>query len=328
MSRFILGVDGGATKTDYRLVELDGDRTAVAQGGIGNHEWYPGGYKELATNVGRDVSSLLATFDLSPEQIAFSVFGMAGADFPSQKAALKDMFRAMGFRSFVVVNDALLGIWAGTTSGYGVCSVNGTGTSCAAIDYLGKELVIGGSGYVTGDDGGSGYIGATAVRRVFAELYQCGTPTRLSPTLSAMIGISEKSQFLPALYERYLSEGRILADFAPPVFEAASQGDEVAGEILRSAGEMLGRSVAGAIRELTFGERVEVVLSGAVYRNHPDSKLTAAVKETVLELSPVEPQFRVLQIPPVLGAVVRALSTLVSPTELELYRHRLTGDGL
>jgi N-acetylglucosamine kinase-like BadF-type ATPase len=310
MKGHVLGIDGGATKTDYALFDADGSMKGLYRGGGGNHECYPRGYDELACHLRSDIERLLGPHGLAPERITRSVFGMAGADFPPQYESLTRMFRSLGFVDFLVRNDAYLGVKAGTETGMGVCSVNGTGTCCAGVGPDGREVQLGGVGFICGDDGGSVSIGAMAIRHAYCQLYKCGAETRITQKLFSALGIATKESFLPVLYEQYLSRNRSLTDFCLPVFEAADEGDDVARGILRQVGASLGDTVVGAIRELGFTQPVEVVLSGPVYTRASNPELMDAMKARVGAGSPVRPTFRLLRMPPVAGAVLWALEAI------------------
>jgi len=77
---------------------------------------------------------------------------LAGVDTKKQQKELSKIISETGIRNFKVFNDAFLGIKAGSDKGYGICSINGTGTCCVGIDKNGEWLQVGGTGWTFGDE--------------------------------------------------------------------------------------------------------------------------------------------------------------------------------
>jgi N-acetylglucosamine kinase-like BadF-type ATPase len=174
MTKYVIGVDGGGTKTHYALFGSQGKFINFIQGGPANHEVYPDGYKGASKEIKSSVLKLLQQRRLKPEDISYSIFGLAGVDTKRQQKELSKIIRETGIRNFKVFNDAFLGIKAGSGKGYGICSVNGTGTCCVGIDKNGEWLQIGGTGWAFGDEAGAGYIGSAVIRKVYDSVYRCG----------------------------------------------------------------------------------------------------------------------------------------------------------
>ena len=55
MRSMVLGIDAGATKTDYALFDDRARLLSSFRGGTGNHEWYGGGYDELQEHLASDL---------------------------------------------------------------------------------------------------------------------------------------------------------------------------------------------------------------------------------------------------------------------------------
>ena len=89
---------------------------------------------------------------------------------------------------------------------------------------------------------------------------------------------------------------------APLVFQVAVEGDRVAQDLIRWAGQELGSLAVGIIRQLEFpDEPVEVVLAGSFFRGGP--ALIQPMQETVLAEAPGARLVR-LAAPPVVGGVL------------------------
>ncbi|MDR3318571.1 MAG: N-acetylglucosamine kinase, partial [Clostridiales bacterium] len=133
MQKYLLGVDGGNTKTHYFLYTEDGIFADYTQAGPCSHETMPDGFLGTEREMRKQLDKLFFRNGMHAEDVGFGVFGLAGADFESQKSELKKILRGMGFSRFVVDNDGYLALKAGTSDGTGVCCINGTGTVTVGI---------------------------------------------------------------------------------------------------------------------------------------------------------------------------------------------------
>ena len=251
------------------------------------------------------VSRLLDRRALKPEDIAAAVFGLAGVDTPNQKENIEKIVAEMGFSRFKVVNDSFLGIKANTEKGYGVCSINGTGTSCGAIDKRGN-LQVGGIGWIVGDDAGGGYIARLAVRSVYLAAYRMGKATSLTDIVMGKLGVSDKYYLMEAISEAVTKRKMDYTDLTLAVFTEAEKGDAVAQEILRSVGVSCAQAVSGAILNMDFDPPVEVVLAGSVWVKGASPIMIKAFEDEIAKN--VQKEFRVLflEVPPATGAVIWA----------------------
>lgn len=307
MEKLIMGVDGGNSKTDYFLFTDKGTFVDYYRGPTCSHEQFKDGYEGAYRAMKDGVSKLLDKHGLKPANIAAAAFGLAGVDTPNQKANIEKIVSELGFSRFQVVNDSFLGIKAITEKGYGVCSINGTGTSCGAIDRHGNCLQVGGIGWIVGDDAGGGYIARLAVRSAYLSAYRMGKPTSLTEIVMNQLGITDKYYLMEAISEAAL-KGRIdYTGLTLAVFAEAEKGDAVARDILQSVGVSCAQAVAGAIMNMDFDEPVEVVLAGSVWVKGASPIMIKAFSDEIARH--VNKQFRILtlQVPPATGAVIWAL---------------------
>ena len=122
MKKFIIGVDGGNTKTDYLLYDTEGNFIDGVRSGTCSHEVPSVGGFDGSYNIMKlRIEELLNRNHLSMDDIVAGAFGLAGVDAPFQKKALEEVVKKIGFKKFVVVNDGFLGIKAASKTGTGVC---------------------------------------------------------------------------------------------------------------------------------------------------------------------------------------------------------------
>lgn len=306
MKKYIIGVDGGNTKTDYFLFDSEGDFIDFTREGTCSHERLPDSFEGSYTIMKEVFDRFLSRNNLTPKDISAAVFGLAGVDTPFQKQKLEEVVEKIGFTNYEVVNDSFLGIKAASIKGTGVCSVNGTGTSVGGIDDTGKHLQVGGIGSITGDEAGGSWLSRRAVRAVYESFYRVGKPTRLKEVVFDYLEITDPYYMMDAIAYKAPKKKYDLPEIGRKVFDYAREGDEVALELLREMANNLARSAAGCVLNLTFNDPVDIVLVGSVWvkGNHPT--LIATFKEKMKEYTKRNCNIIVLTVPPATGAIVWA----------------------
>lgn len=318
MERYVIGIDGGSTKTHYALFDLNGNLVYFHKGGPANHEVYRNGYEGTRRELTTSFRKICRETGLNIEAIGFGLLGMAGIDVRPQKDMITQIIMELGLKNFEVMNDAFLGIKAACSHGYGICSIHGTGTCCAAIDPEGSRLQIGGTGYFFGDEGGAAHLGGMAFRCVYDYLYRCGQPTLMKEMLFDFLKISQDDDLVEVIYQKNFCNN--WADFSRIPFQAANLGDVLALQLLQSTGRKAAKSVRGAIQRLNFQSvaEIEIVLAGSVYVKGENPALVAAFQEDISANIHQKVHFTVLQVPPVTGAALWAMESFGGGVDQEL----------
>lgn len=307
MKRIILGVDGGNSKTDYFLFDSDGNFIDYYHGPTCSHEQFKEGYQGSYQAMKKAFDYFLQKNNLEPKDIYSSAFGLAGVDTPKQKANIENVIKDLGFSNFIVVNDSFLGVKAATTNGYGVCSVNGAGTSSGGIDQKGNYLQVGGIGAIVGDEAGGSFIARSAIRACYDEAYRFGPKTTLTKIVMDLLNINDKYYLMEAISNCLLSRKLDFTMLTISVFSEAAKGDLVSQNILRQVGENCARSTGGAIVNLDFEDEVEVVLAGSVWVKGASDIMINSFKKTIEEFTKKNCIIRLLNVPPATGAIIWAL---------------------
>jgi len=323
MKQFVLGVDGGGTKTDYLLFDAEGNFIAHLRGAGTNHENMPGGLADLEALLNRVIPPFLGEYGLVPGDIAGAVFGIAGVDVPRQKAAVEGILVRMGFVNLRVMNDAFIGVKAGSRKGYGITVVNGTGNTIGGIDRAGRWLQVAGAGYISGEEGGAGRIADQALRAVYEELLCMGEPTAMTPPVLKLLGVTDAAGFMEAVYDRYHSHAVTAREVLEILFSCANRGDAVASGVLRRVGAQIACCIAGCERRLDFGEELDVVLVGSVTLKASCPILLDTLKAEALRLTGKKLNFIPLEIPVAAGAVLWAIELAAGRTASDAIYERV-----
>jgi N-acetylglucosamine kinase-like BadF-type ATPase len=300
MTRYFLGVDTGGTKSHALIADERGGALGFGEGGPGNPQNI--GYEGLAQVLSAITRQALAQAGISVEQIAGAGFGIGGYDWNSERAAILQAIAPLGLNAPVeIVNDATLGILAGTTEGWGVAVVSGSGCNCRGWDRTRRrEGRVTGYGFWMGEGAGASELILRALQAVAYEWTRRGPATRLTPALVAHFGARNAEDLL----ERLLLEQPwgVASLAAPVVFRVAAEGDPVARDLIVWAGRELASLVIGVVRQLELEtETFEVVMVGSMFNGGP--LLVDTMQEA---LRPVAPQARFVRLtaPPAVGAVM------------------------
>ena len=297
---YLIGIDGGGTKTLGVLTDLDGRVLATASTGATNpNDVTPPVSAERLTSLCETLwESAGLTRDCLSETSLF--LGLSGGinHGPTMEGLLRERFPEA--KALRVRSDAHILLSGEIPTGDGACIICGTGSVCFARkeDELHR---IGGWGYLL-DSGGSGYdIGRDALEAVLRAFDGRGVPTLLTELLTDHLGGAVNTR----ITEIYREGKPYIASCAPLVFEAAERGDGAAASILTRNAAKIAEYI-GTARRFLFpegsDEALPVVMGGSI---SPKAK---GWTELVVSLTdPTIPlRLTVASMPPVFGAVVEA----------------------
>ena len=299
MTKYFLGIDVGSSKTHALITDQAGNALGFGESGPGNHEVV--GYSGLVGALTMAVDEVLASADLEKSQISGVGFGISGYDWPSEKAPIFQSIATLGFDAPIeVVNDTILGLLAGSSEGWGIAIVSGSGCNCRGWDPEHRqEGRVTGDGWAMGEGAGASDLVMKAKQAVAHEWTRRGPPTQLTTAFLKYTNSSSLEEMLEGLVIETI---RLDARAAPLVFQAANAGDLVAIEVIRWAGIELGELAKCVIRQLAFeGLEFDVVLIGSLFDGGP--LLIDPTRQTIQAYAPGARLVR-LMTPPVTGAVL------------------------
>ncbi len=162
---YILGLDGGGTKTIGRLIQLNSGQQWSASGGATS---LTNDFPLAVENITKICNALFEQADCTPDNV-YAVLGLAGACNESVKAAFEATL-ALHFGHLEVVTDAKTSLY-GANMGKPVAVVAlGTGSVGMRLLDDNSEVLIGGWGFVHGDEGGGAKLGLMAVQELMQEI--------------------------------------------------------------------------------------------------------------------------------------------------------------
>lgn len=308
---FVLGVDGGASKT-VALVSDHAGRVLGA-GRAGNCDLYsngPGALDEIESAV----RQALAAAGIAPTQASYALFSLCGADWPEDFDTFRAGIAARGLAErFEVVNDAVGALGATVPEGDGVIVVCGTGAATGSRNAQGQ---IWHTSFWQNTQGGA-EIAGRALKAVYRAELGIDPPTLLTQKLLHATGCASAEALLHRSTARIGAVSLDLNAIPPLVFDAAEEGDAAARTVVLSHGESLGDHAVAAARKVGIaGKPFDLVLSGGLLR-HPSPLFARAIIARTLQGAPGACP-RISMSPPVKGAVLMALSASHVPLSPEI----------
>lgn len=318
---YVLGIDGGGTKTSGVVADESGQVYMQALGGSSNpnaltqkefEEVLSGLLADLKEQDPHIFSQLAACF------AGMSGVGESGGDEEFAKL-LKKQLPAQ--TKVVVVNDAYNALYSGTLGNPGIVQIAGTGAISFGINYEDKQARAGGWGYLF-DDAGSGYfLGNEALRTVFEHYDGRGPATVLTERLLNFFEVGHVPELIGKIYKQEEHPRALISKLSPIVVDEAEAGDPAAEEILCKACEEMIKCIEAVHHRLFDADHpTVVVLSGGVFTNprqfvwHLNELSRKSLPNIV---------FRETRVAPVGGAVIGGLKVLGISTLDEVFMERL-----
>ncbi len=308
--QYVLGVDGGNTKTIALVAALDGTILGAGRGGCGDvYNAVPGtAWPDSATaavaNIEYAVVSALEAACVDASDLVTGVFNMAGADWPEDFEYLRSAMQARGFgRTIFVQNDALGVLHAGAADDIGVSVVCGTG---AATGARGPDGRIWYSSRWQDQTQGGEHLSRKTLDAVYRAELGIEPPTSLRQRVLDHFHLQTVEEILHLFTSRIKQVPASADGLAPLLLDEAQAGDSVALSVVREHGVALGNyAIAAAQRVGLEGTPFTLVLAGGVFR-HPSSILADIIIERVRTTSPEVRPTR-SRFEPIIGVLFSAL---------------------
>jgi N-acetylglucosamine kinase-like BadF-type ATPase len=296
--KYFLGIDVGSSKTHALIVDETGRCLGFGKSGGGNHQNV--GYDRVTHVLHESFVRAREMAGVSAVSIAGAGFGVAGCDFPSDRAPHLQAIASLGLACPVeVVNDGMNGLLAGATRGIGVNVTAGSSNNCRGRGRNGKEGRIVGNGIAFGEFGGAAELIWRGLQMVNYAWIKRIPPTALTRIYLETTGAKDEMDLMEGFSN---GQYHLSSDLAVKVVEAAREEDMAACEVVEWAGQELGWLAVSVARQIDMhDEEVEIIQSGSVFE--AGELITKPMRELVLRHCPKANLIR-LNGPPVVGAVI------------------------
>lgn len=299
---YVMGIDGGGSTVRVVIVTPDLTILGQSEGATVN----PSVVKRelVATRIQTAIQEALAVANLSPDQIAGVGLGIAGAAASHSaawlNAVIAPVFAESPHTHIVPSSDYEIALIGAMGERRGVLILAGTGSLAYGVNAVGASALVGGWGYLLGDEGGGYWIGLEGLRAVIRANDGSSRPTTLTNTLLNALNLPNARALISWLYRSDTPRTREIAALAPLVLEQAQ--DTAADQIARQAARQLASMAQTASARLDM-ESPSFAFAGGLLTT-PNPMSAALCRELGLSAIP-EPRF-----PPVIGAALLALTDL------------------
>lgn len=258
--RICVGVDAGGTSTVaaasrdgvYWQTERAGSANACAVG---------------AAEAAAAIADAVRRASGGSEPAALYV-GAAGAGNPEILVGLRDrLVTAFPNARLSIAGDTEAALRAAIPAGPGVVLIAGTG-SVAYAENGERRVLVGGHGFLAGDEGSAFAIGFAAVKllsRVYDGRARADETTALAERL---LGAGDRNALLSALYTAPVDVAKI-ASLAPSIIAFAGKGNRASTRIVQTAAQELGDLVRSATQQAGLADgSPSIAFAGGLLREN------------------------------------------------------------
>lgn len=231
---YIIGIDGGGTKTHAVLTNLQGEKLFECFGGASNFLIL--GTEKVSETLLTLIDSCKKYLNISYSDISSVLLGTTGAGRRGDAELLENDFQSylnsknISIKNFRVESDARIALEGAFSGKPGSILIAGTGSIMFGKDKEGNIHRVGGFGRYLGDEGSGYSIGRKALTAIAKSFDGRGKKTILSDLLAEKFGIVSSEKLITEVYKNNFD----VASVTPLVLQAAEIKDETAIQIIES----------------------------------------------------------------------------------------------
>jgi N-acetylglucosamine kinase-like BadF-type ATPase len=335
---YVLGIDGGGTKTVCVVMNAQCEVIGRGKAGASNYQsiGMDAALKSIESAIYAAAIEALKIIDRI--QIKAICLGLAGVGRPKDIELIKSIVSNLensqnlpiewellssqnpikdNIKNIIICHDALIALVGGIGHDVGIVVAAGTGSIVFGRNQQGITKRVGGWGYILGDEG-SGYKIAVAGLQAAMQAYDGrGKSTILQEVFKNHLALASMEDLIEVVYRCGWGVKEIAA-LAIVVDNAAAEGDEVANWIIDDAVQELVKATSTVINALTpmENEGFEVVTVGSVWggksKMRCQGQLSMMVSQFIKSLNLDYPKVRIIypRFEPAYGAGLLALRAI------------------
>ena len=284
--KYILGVDGGGTKTTVQIADVRGKAVTRVVSGASSYKSV--GISKAIENLNKAVFNAIKNLKTS-EDVYFisSCFGFAGNDAEEDSKTYKEIVfnNKLGShldpKRTIICNDTRIAIELGGKNNNKIVVIAGTGSNCLGINEDGDQIKASGWDYILADEGSGYAVGLSALKAVMRAYDGRGKKTLLSETILKELNLKKVLDLVRWAYDEPFSKVKIGA-LAKTVCMTARMGDSVSMDILVKEAEEAAVSVITVADKLGFKNKsFDLIFTGSLFKceEHFKNVLMRRVKE-------------------------------------------------
>lgn len=310
--RYVLGIDGGGTKTTAVIAGAEGKVIAESTSGASN--FLSVGVQRAIENLNRTISGAIENAGADSNMIfESSCFGFAGFNVPDDIKIYREIVgnneltKHLNQNKLLIYNDTRIGLEAGSSAKDKIIIIAGTGSNCSGINHSGEEAGSNGWDYILSDEGSGYEVSVKALRAIMRAYDGRSEKTMLSGAVLGELGLDNETDIVSWIYGEPFSKERI-GRFAKQVCKCAYGGDGISQKILYGEAMESVLSVVTVVERLRLSKKeFDLVFVGGLFKCEKYFKdiVMIKLKERFGGIS-----FKPLVANPVEGAVKLAIDNL------------------
>ncbi len=293
MTFFVVGIDGGASKTHAIVADAQGRTLGET---VGPASAVRPGRAEVSADVIADtVTEAIQSCGLSGETPRALAIGVAGIGRDAERQQLWEAIAGRDLASEIVMqSDFSIALDDAFGDGPGVLIISGTGSVAFGRGPTGTTARCGGWGPTFGDEGSGAWIGRRALSVVAAAADGREPDTALTGAILTAAQVDETMDLIGWAADATPAK---FASLAPIVVAVAESGDLRANAVLTLGVEELVLHARALARRLFTDERAALPLAltggmlgrGSTFRKRLEHRLKSAVPGAQIKGEPVIP---------------------------------------
>ena len=244
---YVVGVDGGASKTVALVGTADGK--ILGRGKSGSSNYHNIGSSAASESIRTAVVQAKQDAGLRDARLDIAIVALAAIDSSKDSRVATRFVRAKQLaKSTYVIHDSVDALYAATRGEPGIIVNSGTGSFAAGTSRARRYVRVGGWGNLIDDKGSAYDIGMKAIMMGFRMVDGRTPRTSLVSLVKRALRVKLFDEILDLVYVNRIGVDEI-ARLAPLVSKTANR-DKVCQDILQDAGLSLAELVCTAAREL------------------------------------------------------------------------------
>lgn len=262
--KYVIGVDGGGTKTAFALADLQGN--ILCQTVLPSISHREHGMEKVAARLKEGTEYLLQTAQIERCQVAVAAVGVPcyGENAQEDVVLEKTVREAMDGIRTVIVNDAQNAYYGALSCRSGINVVAGTGSIAYGEDGKGGCARSGGWSERFSDEGSCYWLGRMTMGLFCKEADGRAPKGALYHILTEELKLPDDMSFIEVVERDILPIRSEVARFQRYLLQAAKAGDEAAKALYLQACRELTELAVGVKNQLDFDGTVSVSLTGGL----------------------------------------------------------------